>query len=73
MKLERLTFQPQGIADFFEQGLTRLGAVCERTWHDRIDVLAEGDAARLWSEGEELRAVELCFPEPDRARLPETP
>lgn len=51
------------MADFFEQGLARLGAICERTWHDRLELLAEGAAARLWSAGEELQALELHFPE----------
>ncbi len=71
MKLDRLAYEPNPVADFFEQGLTRLGAVCERTWHNRIELLAEGAAARLWSAEGELQAVELRFPEADREGLPD--
>ena len=47
--------------DFFEEGLLSLGAVCERSWHDRLEILAEGDAARLWRKDGELFSGELSF------------
>ena len=29
--------------------LAALGALCERTWHDRLEIVAEGEAAKLWN------------------------
>jgi hypothetical protein len=37
------------LIEFFEDGLTALGAVCERSWHDRLELVAEGRAASLWN------------------------
>jgi len=65
MKIERLAPSPGAIADFYEEALPALGAVCERTWHDRLEVVAEGTAARLWNDSGELHEVELWFPPPD--------
>jgi hypothetical protein len=62
MKLEKLSYEPSELVDFYTEGLQTLGAVCERTWHDRLQVLAEGKAARLWSETEPLLETELKFP-----------
>jgi hypothetical protein len=47
--------------EFYEEGLSSLGAICERPWHDRLEVLAEGDAARLWHSDEDLFSGELYF------------
>jgi hypothetical protein len=47
--------------EFFEEGLHTLGAICERSWHDRLEVLAEADAAHLWGDGEDLFSGELNF------------
>ena len=69
MKLERRTHDPAALLEFFESGLTALGAVCERTWHDRLQVLAEGRATRIWPEpdGEDLHEDELHFLAADTA------
>jgi hypothetical protein len=47
--------------DFYAEALGALGAVCERSWHDRLAVLAEGRAARLWPEAGDLHEAELGF------------
>ncbi len=62
MKIERLTPSPGAAADFYEEALTSLGGLCERTWHDRLEVVAEGRSARLWNDTGELHEVELWFP-----------
>jgi hypothetical protein len=61
VKLDRMAYEPGALVDFYEEGLTALGALCSRTWHDRIEVVAEGAAARLWNAGGELHAVDLQF------------
>ena len=48
MKLDRLPYDPQTASGFFEHGLAALGALFERTWHDRLEVVAEGRAASVW-------------------------
>lgn len=63
MKLTRLSAAPGPLLEFVEQGLERLGAACERTWHDRLEVVAEGAAARLWRDDAGLHEIELHFPE----------
>ena len=65
MKLERRAYSPGAAADFFEEALASLGALCERTWHDRLQVVAEGNAARLWNADGQLAEKELLFPAPD--------
>jgi hypothetical protein len=65
MKLERLPYSSGAAADFFEETLGSLGALCERTWHDRLQVIAEGNAARLWNAEGQLVEKELFFPDPD--------
>jgi hypothetical protein len=65
MKLAKEPPHPSRLAGFFEQTLGELGAVCERAWHDRLEVLAEGDAASLWRDDGQLHAATLHFPEPD--------
>lgn len=47
MKLPRLPYETGAVLDFYEDGLTALGALCARPWHDRLDVVAEGRAATL--------------------------
>src|SRR4029077_12328265 len=59
MKFPKLPARPEHLMGFFEEGLHSLGAICERSWHDRLEVLAEGDAARLWREDEELFSGEV--------------
>src|SRR5215207_5082270 len=61
MKLSRHPYDPSALIDFFQEGLESMGAVCERTWHDRLHVLAEGRAARLWPECAGLVEKELEF------------
>ena len=53
MKFSRIPTRAQYLIEFFEEGLHSLGAICERSWHDRLDVLAEADAARLWRDDDE--------------------
>jgi hypothetical protein len=65
MKLERLPYSPGAVADFYDEALTALGALCERTWHDRLEIVAEGLAARLWKPDGGLHEVELWFPSPE--------
>lgn len=61
MKLERIPHDPGALVELYEEGLTKLGALCERTWHDRLQVIAEGRAARLWGADESLHEIELHF------------
>jgi len=65
MKLERFPPDPGSLATFYADALTALGAVVERSWYDQIDVLAEGDAARVWNEGGELLQAQMRFPSLD--------
>jgi hypothetical protein len=69
MKFPKIAPRPEHLLDFFEEGLSSLGAVCERAWHDRLEVLAEGDAARLWLKEGELFSGELYFRD---GRLPDS-
>ena len=61
MKLNRATHDPGQLMEFYDEGLSALGALCERTWHDRLEVVAEGRAATLWSSPGALHEVELHF------------
>jgi hypothetical protein len=61
MKLVRMPYETGSLADFYEEALTGLGALCARTWHDRLEVVAEGRAAQLWNEDGALHSVELQF------------
>ncbi len=65
MRLDRIPYAPGAAMDFYEEGLTALGAICERTWHDRLHIIAEGTAAKLWSPGGELVEKEIHFPPPE--------
>src|SRR5207245_1664657 len=71
MKLSRHPYEPSALLDFFQQGLDSLGAVCERTWHDRLQVLAEGRAGRLWQADKALVEKELEFLSPDAPSVKE--
>jgi len=65
MILSRLPNDPGPLVDFYQQALEHLGAVCERTWFDRLQLVAEGRAARLWNDDGALHEAELHFPAPD--------
>ena len=67
MKLERLAYEPGALVDFYEEGLGALGALCERTWHDRLEVVADGEPAKLWNAEGALHEVELQFVPADAA------
>jgi hypothetical protein len=61
MKLDRLSYDPSALVNFYEEGLAALGALCERTWHDRLEIVAEGGAAKLWNPEGALYEIELAF------------
>src|SRR5450631_3352356 len=61
MKLSRLPYEPSALIDFFQDGLEAVGAVCDRTWHDRLQLIAEGPSARLWNPEGSLHETELHF------------
>ncbi|MEO6183942.1 MAG: hypothetical protein ABIP71_12730 [Verrucomicrobiota bacterium] len=65
MKLARLPHNPTDLLDFFSEGLEAMGAVCERTWYDRLQIVAESDAAKLWNENGALFETEIHFPPAD--------
>lgn len=67
MKLERIPYNPATVLDFYQDGLTTLGALCERTWHDRLEVVADSRAARLWNAEGALASLELQFVPADAA------
>jgi hypothetical protein len=61
MKLDRLAYDPGALVNFYEEGLAALGTLCERTWHDRLEIVAEGEAAKLWNSDGALHEIELAF------------
>jgi hypothetical protein len=61
MKFERLPYEPGALINFYEETLASMGAICERTWHDRLEVLADGRAASLWEPEGSIHATELHF------------
>ncbi len=61
MKLTRLEHSPSALLDFFEEGLNATGAICERTWHDKLQVVAEGKPAQLWDPAGGLIEREIRF------------
>ena len=65
MKLDRLAYEPGTLVDFYAEGFGALGALCERTWHDRLEIIAEGEAAKLWNPDGTLHEVELTFASAD--------
>ena len=64
MKFSRLTHDPAALIELFEQGLTALGAVYERPWHDRLQLIAEGASAKLWNSDGTFIETELIFRPP---------
>ena len=67
MRLDRLSYEPAALVDFYEAGLGALGALCERTWHDRLEVVGEGQSAKLWNPDGALHEIELAFAPADAA------
>ncbi len=65
MILEKLPHDPAALVDFYQAALEQAGAVCERSWFDRLQLVAEGRAARLWNDTGALHETELRFPAPD--------
>jgi hypothetical protein len=65
MNLARFPHDPSALVDFYQEALEHLGAVCERSWFDRLQLVAEGRAARLWNAEGALHDTELHFPAPD--------
>lgn len=65
MKIPRVECDPGSTLAFYEESLSALGALTERTWHDRLQVVAEGAAARLWNEEGTLHEQELLFASAD--------
>jgi hypothetical protein len=61
MKFPKIPPRAEHLLEFFEEGLQSVGAVCERSWHDRLEVLAEGDAAILLGNEGDLFSGELYF------------
>jgi hypothetical protein len=61
MKLDRLPYDPAALVNFYEEGFTSLGALSERTWHDRLEIVAQGEPAKLWNPEGALHEVELVF------------
>src|SRR5690349_6341470 len=64
MKLAKQLPEPSPLVNFFEQSLAELGAVTDRAWHDRLDVIADDPAARLWGDDGQFHSTALFFPEP---------
>jgi len=61
MHITRLEYDPASALAFYEESLSAMGALCERTWHDRLEVVAEGQAARLWNDTGALHEQEIVF------------
>jgi hypothetical protein len=63
MKFSRIQPRGEQLMQFCEETLQGLGAICERPWHDRLEVLAEGDTAQLLQNDTGLFSGELYFRE----------
>lgn len=61
MRLARFPHEPGAMADFYQETLEHLGAVCERTWFDRLQLVAEGPAATPWNPDGAFLETELTF------------
>ena len=48
MKLSKLSHDPAALLDFFEEGFETLGAVCQRSWHDRLEIIAIFHGRQKW-------------------------
>mgnify|MGYP000381771108 CR=1 FL=1 len=64
MILPRFDFDPGPLRELHQQALTALGADCDTPWHDRLDVLAEGAAAKIWDPSGGLVVRSMRFPPP---------
>lgn len=62
MKLNRPEYDPGTLLDFYLGALHHTGAVCERSWFDRLQVLAEGRSAQIWNNDGSMVEMELRFP-----------
>jgi hypothetical protein len=65
MKLSRLDYDSASALAFYDVSLSSLGALTERTWHDCLEVVAEGRAAKLWNEDGTLHQQQLLFASAD--------
>ncbi|MGH7970844.1 MAG: hypothetical protein ACREIC_19155 [Limisphaerales bacterium] len=65
MRIPRLDYDPTSALAFYEESFSALGALSERTWHDRLEVVAEGLAARVWNPDGTLYEQELVFASAD--------
>ncbi len=65
MTLTRIGYDQGALVDFYQEALDQLGAVCERTWFDHLQVVAEGTAARLWNAEGTFTEVDLQFSAPE--------
>jgi len=61
MRIPRLDYDPTSALVFYEESLSSLGALTERSWHDRLEVIAEGRAAKLWNEDEFGNRIEYVI------------
>jgi len=63
MKFSRIKTRSEQLVEFCAEALHSLGAVCERSWHDRLEVLAEGETAHLLQTDADFFSGELRFHE----------
>jgi hypothetical protein len=59
MEIPRLRYDPSPLLDYYEESLSYLGSLCERTWHDRVFVVPGGAALNFWREN--VADVDLHF------------
>jgi len=67
MRLTKLAYDTSALVEFYREALESLGALCERTWFDRLQVVADGQAAKIWNPEGQLLELEVRFPPPDHA------
>ena len=63
MKFSRIKTRSEELVEFCEEALHSLGAVCERSWYDRLEVLAEAEPAHLLQADADFFSGELRFQE----------
>jgi len=63
MKLSRIKTRSEQLVEFCEEALRSFGAVSERSWYDRLEVLAEGETAHLLQNDADFFSGELRFHE----------
>ena len=61
MKFSRIETRSEQLVEFCEETLHSFGAVCERSWYDRLEVLAEGETADLLQTDADFFSGELRF------------